>query len=75
MKCDSWASLLAHTFTSLCFGREPKTKVATTRLWCKIVLKNHVEHIKGHEGFYFYLYPFGDVVQKSLQKGFYVRIE
>jgi hypothetical protein len=31
MKCDSWASLLARTFTSLCLGREPKAKVATKK--------------------------------------------
>ncbi len=29
MKCDYWASLLARTFTSPCFGRKPKAKVAT----------------------------------------------
>jgi hypothetical protein len=29
MKCDSQASLLAHTFTSPCFGHEPKARVAT----------------------------------------------
>jgi len=29
MKCDSRASLLAHTFTSPCFGRKPKAKVVT----------------------------------------------
>jgi hypothetical protein len=29
MKCDSWASLLAHTFASPCFGREPKVRIAT----------------------------------------------
>jgi hypothetical protein len=27
MKCDSWASLLARTFASHYFGREPKAKV------------------------------------------------
>jgi hypothetical protein len=32
-----------------------------TRLWCKIVLKAIVEHTKGNEGSYFYLYPFGDL--------------
>ncbi len=31
-----------------------------TRLWYKIVLKTNVENIKGNEGSYFYLYPFGD---------------
>jgi hypothetical protein len=29
MKCDFWASLLAHTFVSLYFGRKPKVRVAT----------------------------------------------
>jgi hypothetical protein len=29
MRCDSWASLLAYTFASPCFGREPKVRVAT----------------------------------------------
>jgi hypothetical protein len=29
MKCDSRASLLAYTFASLYFGREPKARVAT----------------------------------------------
>jgi len=32
MKCDSRASLLAHTFASPSFGREPKAKVVTTHL-------------------------------------------
>ncbi len=32
------------------------------RLWCKIVFKTNVEQIKGNEGSYFYLYPFGDLV-------------
>ncbi len=29
MRCDSWASFLAHTFASPYFGHEPKAKVAT----------------------------------------------
>ncbi len=29
MKCDSWASPLARTFVSPCFGREPKARVVT----------------------------------------------
>jgi len=29
MKCDSWASFLACTFTSPCLGHKPKAKVAT----------------------------------------------
>jgi hypothetical protein len=32
MKCDSRASLLAHTFTNLCLDREPKVKVVTINL-------------------------------------------
>jgi len=28
MRCDSRASLLARTFASPCFGREPKARVA-----------------------------------------------
>ncbi len=32
-----------------------------TRLWCKIVFKIYVEHIKENEVSYFYLYPFGDL--------------
>ncbi len=39
-----------------------------TSIWCKIVLKTNVEQTKGNEGFYFYLYPFGDLVQGSFQK-------
>jgi hypothetical protein len=31
MKCDFWASLLAHTFTSPCLGCEPKVKVVTPK--------------------------------------------
>ncbi len=34
-----------------------------TRLWCEIMHKISVEHIEGNEGSYFYLYPFGDLVQ------------
>jgi hypothetical protein len=33
IRCDSRASFLAHTLTSLCLGGEPKTKVATTNPW------------------------------------------
>jgi hypothetical protein len=35
------------------------------RLWCKIVPKTNVEQIEGDEGFYLYLYPFGDLIQRS----------
>jgi hypothetical protein len=46
-----------------------------TRLCCKIVPKIGVEHIKGNEGSYSYLYPFGDLTQGNLQGGFYVCIK
>jgi len=45
------------------------------RLWCKIVPKTNVEHIKENERSYFYLYPFGDLIQKSIQGGFYMCIK
>ncbi len=34
-----------------------------TTLWCKIVPKIGVEHTKGNEGSYSYLYPFRDLAQ------------
>jgi hypothetical protein len=46
-----------------------------TRLWCKIMFKTNVEHTKGNERPYFYLYPFGDLAKGSFQGGFYVYIE
>ncbi len=46
-----------------------------TRLWCKIVLKIGVEQIKGNEGSYFYLYPFGDLAPGSFQGGYYMCIK
>ncbi len=36
-----------------------------TRLWCKIMLNTGVEQTKKNERSYFYLYPFGGLVQKS----------
>jgi hypothetical protein len=46
-----------------------------TRLWCKIVPKIGVEHVKGNERSYFYLYLFKDLVQKNFQIDFYVCIK
>ncbi len=46
-----------------------------TRLWCKIMIKTNVEQIKGNEGSYFYLYPFGDLAQGSFKVGFNVSIQ
>jgi hypothetical protein len=31
--------------------------------------KTNVEHTKGNEGSYSYLYPFGDLTQRSFQGG------
>jgi hypothetical protein len=39
------------------------------------MLKTNGQQIQGNEGFYFYLYPFGDLVQGSFQGGFYVLIK
>jgi hypothetical protein len=47
-------------------------KKNTTRLWCKIVPKIGVEQTKRNGESYSYLYPFGDLVQGSFQRGFYV---
>jgi hypothetical protein len=46
-----------------------------TRLWCKIMPKTNVKQTKKNEGFYFYLYLLGDLVQGSLQGDFYVCIK
>jgi hypothetical protein len=45
------------------------------KLWCKIVHNINVEKIERNEGSYFYLYPFGDLVQGNFQGGFYVCIK
>jgi len=45
-----------------------------TRLWCKIVLKTNIEQTEENEGSYFYLFPFGDLAQGSLQGNFYACI-
>jgi hypothetical protein len=39
------------------------------------MLKTNVEEIERNEGSYFYLYPFGDLVKGSFERGFYVCIE
>jgi len=46
-----------------------------TKLWFKIVLKIGVEQIKRNEDFYFYLYLFKDLAQRSFQGCFYVCIK
>jgi hypothetical protein len=40
MKCDLWASLLAHTFASPCFDGEAKVKVATKSQYLKSFIIN-----------------------------------
>jgi hypothetical protein len=45
------------------------------RLWCNIVLKTNVKHIKRNERSYFYLYPFRDLVERNFQEDFYVCIK
>jgi hypothetical protein len=50
MKCDSWASFLAHTFASLYVGCEPKARVATHwcyyELWiCLWIIKRYICHL------------------------------
>ncbi len=48
MKCDFQASLLAHTFTSLGLGREPKARVATFCNLFIIILKNIIFNYFSH---------------------------
>jgi len=40
MKCDSWASLLVHTFVNSCFDCVPKAKIATTYLLSYLPISN-----------------------------------
>jgi hypothetical protein len=48
------------SYTNTCKHKHEKN---ITRLWCK-TFKN--------DGSYFYLYPFGDLVQGNFQGGFYL---
>jgi hypothetical protein len=59
-------------YVNICKHEHEKNMI---KLWCKIVHKISVEQIERNEGSYFCLYPFGDLIQGSFQKGFYVRIE
>ncbi len=47
MKCDSRASFLAHTFTSLYFGREPKAKGHDNVVLTLFVDQFHVQQCQG----------------------------
>jgi hypothetical protein len=59
-------------YVNICkHGHEKNMK----KLWCKIVPKINVEHTKGNEGSYSYLYPFGDLAQGNFQGNFYVCIK
>jgi len=59
-------------YVNICKHEHERTM---TRLWCKIVFKTNVEQIERNERFYSYLYPFGDLAQRSFQGGFYVCIK
>jgi hypothetical protein len=39
------------------------------------MVQNYVEQTKRNERFYFYLYPFKDLIQGNFQIGFYVCIK
>jgi hypothetical protein len=45
MKCDSWVSFLARTFSSPCFGREPKVRVTTWKMINKEKKVRFTSHI------------------------------
>jgi hypothetical protein len=54
---------------------EKKThKRSKIRLWNKIVLWTNVEQTKSNDGFYFYLYPFGDLIKKNSNENFHMFI-
>jgi hypothetical protein len=44
-------------------------------LWCKIMPKTSVKHIKRNKKSYYYLYSFGDLAQGSFQGGFFACIK
>jgi hypothetical protein len=41
-----------------------------TRLWCENMLKTDVKQIERNEGFYFYLYIFGDRAKEASKDAF-----
>jgi len=43
MRCDSRASLLAHTLTSLCLGHEPKVRVVITKVIAILEMPNPID--------------------------------
>ncbi len=49
-------------YTNICKHEHGKNM---TRIWCKIVPKRNVEQTERNEGSYFYLYPFGDLAERS----------
>ncbi len=55
--------------------RKHKHENSITRLWCKIITQIGVEQIENIKVFYFYLYPFGDLTQRSFHGGFHVCID
>jgi len=59
-------------FVNICKHEHGKNMI---RLWCKVMPKTNVEQTEGNKGPIFYLYPFGDVAQRSFQEGLYVCIK
>jgi hypothetical protein len=59
-------------YANICKHEREKNMI---RLWCKIMPKTSVKQTKGNEESYFYLYPYGDLVQRNFQGSFYVCIE
>jgi hypothetical protein len=55
MKCDSRASLLAHTFTSPCLGRKPKARVAIDEILSDLLVQetNNSQDLKNEITFTF----------------------
>jgi hypothetical protein len=43
-----------------------------TKLWCRFVPQIGIEQIKGKKGFYFYLYPFVNLVQRNFPEGYHM---
>jgi hypothetical protein len=44
MRCDSWASFLAHTLASPCFGHEPKARVVTSTSFDHVSTYLYLDH-------------------------------
>jgi hypothetical protein len=47
-------------YVNICKHEHEKNMI---RIWCKIMFKTSVEQIERNEGPYFYIYPFGNLIQ------------